>query len=153
MSERSVQFIRRAAKRILSDNRQSAGKRLRGGLLKRQAACRRASDLIALTVLNREGREWGGRSESDDLVFSLRAVSTDVRMAADARVEALEKLAVLDGLMSVDRLGQNPQDRWIRQIIEPKKDMPAPRSAAKAESVEEVLKRLGGAHGDKLGTS
>jgi hypothetical protein len=137
MSERSVMFIRRAAKRILSDNRQSAGKRLRGGLLKRQAACRRASDLIALTVLNREGREWGGRSESDDLVFSLRAVSTDVRMAADARLEALEKLAVLDGLMSADMLGHNPQDCWIRSLVEPKKEITATQTPT-AQQVDDL---------------
>ena len=124
MSERSVQFIRRAAKRILSDNRQSTGKRLRGGLLKRQAACRRASDLIALTVLNREGREWGGRSESDDLVFSLRAVSTDVRMAADERIAALEKLCVLDGLLPTSTLGDGAQDAWIRALVTPKQVEP-----------------------------
>ena len=121
MSERSVKFIRRAAKKVLSDNHAAVGrKKLCGSLFTRERACKKAADIVALTRLNKIGREWGGRSEVDKLTFSLRATATDVRSTADMRITALEKLCVLDGLMPIDALGQGAEDTWIRQIVAPK---------------------------------
>ena len=136
MSERSVTFLRRAARRLLSDNREpTVRKRLKGPLWNRERACKRAADIVALTLLNRMGREWGGRSETDSLVFSLRAATTDVRSNADMRITALEKLAVLDGLMSVDTLGTGAQDSYIKSlIVSPTQEMTvAPEQSAMSE--------------------
>jgi hypothetical protein len=72
-------------------------------------------------MLNREGREWD--SETNSLVFSLRSMATDVRTAAAMRIDCLEKLCVLDGLMPTSTLGDGAQDNWVRSLVEPKKEI------------------------------
>ena len=146
MSARSVSSIRRAAKKILSDNRQAAVRaRLRGSLLTRQDACKRAGDVIALCMLNQIGREWGGRSVHDSLVSSLRATSTDIRSSADARIDALEKLCVLDGLMSVSILGDGAQDQYIQSLIAPAQAT-APEAKPELSPVAQALKKWEESH-------
>src|ERR1700680_64475 len=102
MSEKAVPFIKRACKRILSDNRQVvARKRLRGSLFYRERSCKIAADILALTRMN-AGNDWTEQDKGrNEVIAELRKISIDIRTGADGRVEAIRRLCVLDGLVPI----------------------------------------------------
>ena len=130
MSQRGTAFIRRAAQRILKDNRQQViRKRLRGALQSRLRACAIAADIVALTRMN-TGIEPVPSKLRNQVIGELRAISLDLRTAADGRIEAIRRLCVLDGIMSDTVLSDSPQDQYIRTILKPEQPEQKPAVVA-----------------------
>lgn len=133
MSIRAVAFIRKAAKKILSDNReQVARKRLHGPLFYRERACKIATDILALTRMN-SGIEWTSDQRDkrrDEITGELRKISVDIRTGADGRIAAIQRLAILDGILPETELGDSPQDAYIRTLLKPSApETPEPKPA------------------------
>ena len=153
-SQRGIAFLRRAARRILSDNRQQvARKRLRGALQSRLLACEIAGDILALTRLNASTSTEPTPSKlRNQVVAELRSTSLDLRTASEGRIAAIQRLAILEGLLPITELGTNPQDEVIKSLLaantpQPQKPtvVPVIDYAALMKAAEDKYLREGGA--------
>jgi hypothetical protein len=111
MSTLSVKLLRSLCLQFVRDN---AAGRLRSPLFNRSIAVREANDILALTQL-RESRSWIPNDELGKLIGRLRETASTQRLTAEARVQALRRLAWIE--LNEPALGDDPTDQLIRKLV------------------------------------
>ena len=119
-------------------------RKLRGGLDSKTAAVKLCVNLLAAVRMS-EGREWVRNRTINDFVSEQRKLAGDFRLGPGLRADACRRLCVLAGYTSVDTLGTDEADRYTKALLVTESIPKASHERARVESIDDVLKRLGGA--------
>lgn len=116
------------------------GRKLRGGVDSRTAACKVCLNLLAAVRMN-TGREWvRGNRSLDSFVAEQRKIAADNKLGPGVRADACRRLVVLGGWAGIGILGDESADEYTRMLL-PVVTAPVAQQAQQVTLSESTVER------------
>jgi hypothetical protein len=144
--------LRKLLRQLLKDNRKV--RNLKGGNEERGQAVSRAQNLLALLAMS-PGRDYVATYTLNHLIATARSVAADQRTKASIRTKACHRLCVIEGVLGLDELSNEPVDALIRELLSGQPQAPTPTTASstpessvgqKTETMAEMIARISKEH-------